>query len=502
MGAGVAFLDYDGDGLLDVFYVNGAALADPMPKGKLPDKSHPRYWNRLYRNIRGKSFVDVTEGSGLRGEGYGMGVAVGDYDNDGCPDLYVTNFSDNRLYHNEGDGTFKDVTRRAGVAGDGWSVGAAFLDFDNDGHLDLVVARYLDWDFENNPWCGPRRVKQRGYCHPNAFNSVTHLLYRNKGDGTFREISKQSGIAAYPGKGLGVAVNDYNADGWPDIFVANDSVAQQLFRNNGNGTFTETALELGAAYNSNGLAFAGMGIDFNDYNNDGLPDLFINALALEGYVLFRNERDLFEDDSGPSAISGISIRHSGWGTKFFDYDNDGWKDLFVAQGHAMDTISIDFPQIRYKEPYLLMRNMGGTFEDVSGRGGPAFEVDHAGRGVGLGDFDNDGFLDIAVNNNDGEAVVLRNNGKRGNWILIDTVGSSSNRDGIGARVRIAGESGSVQYGYVSAASSYLSASDKRVHFGLGKDRTVKLLEIHWPSGHVQRLKNLKANQIVTVREPG
>ncbi len=500
MGSGVAWLDYDGDGNLDLFFVNGAALADPMRKGKPPDKTDPRYWNRLYRNTGHGTFVDVTERAGLRGEGYGMGVAVADYDNDGRPDIYVTNFGRNQLYHNEGDGTFKDVTEQAGVAGGGWSSGAAFFDYDGDGRLDLFVVRYLDWDFSNSPWCGPEKIERRGYCHPNAFQAVTHILYHNEGNGKFRDVSQPSGFAAHPGKGLGVAINDYDGDGRPDVLVANDSVAQQLFRNNGDGTFTELALEKGAAYNSRGSAFAGMGVDWNDYDNDGRPDIFLTALSLQGYVLLRNANGEYEDVSDETGLSGITMPYGGWGTKLIDYDNDGWKDVFVAQGHVMDTISIDFPLISYQQRLLLMRNVRGRLEDASAQAGPVFRVPLAARGAAFGDFNNDGWMDVVVTSNDGPAVLLRNNGGKNNWILIDTIGSSSNRDGIGARIRITSESGMEQHGFVSTASSYLSASDKRVHFGLGNDRRIREIEIRWPSGAVQRLKDVAANQILTVKE--
>ena len=501
MNSGVAFLDYDGDGWLDLYFVNGAALDDPMPKGKLPEKSDPRYWNRLYRNAGDGTFLDVTEKAGLKGEGYGMGVAVGYFDNDGTPDLYVTNLGRNSLYRNNGDGTFEDVTVQAGVTAGGWSTGAAFLDYDRDGRQDLVVARYAEWDFGNNPWCGPERLKIRGYCHPNTFRSVLHALFRNNGDGTFHDVSRESGLGVHPGKGLGIAVNDYNRDGWSDILVANDTVAQQLFHNNGDGTFREVGLEKTVAYNGKGQAFAGMGVDFEDFDNDGWPDVLLNALSLQGYVLFRNIRGDFEDTSEETGLTRLTMQHSGWGMKFFDYDNDGWKDIFVAQGHVMDTISIDFPNLSYKQNLLLLRNRSGRFEDVSGSAGPIFQRPLAARGAAFGDFNNDGFLDIAVNVNDGPALLLKNGGNRNHWIRIQTMGAGSNRDGIGSQIRITDESGAEQYGVVTTASSYLSASDRRVHFGLGASRRVKLIEIRWPAGAVQRIDNVEADRTLTLREP-
>lgn len=499
IGAGVAWLDYDGDGFLDLFFVNGAALADPMTKGTLPRKADPRFWNRLYRNTGRETFVDVTESAGVHGKGYGMGVAVGDYDNDGNNDMYVTNYGRNTLYRNLGDGTFEDVTPYAGVEGDGWASGAAFLDYDRDGDLDLLVARYLDWDFESNPWCGTS-TDQRRYCDPNVFQSVSHLLFSNQGDGTFWEVSQQAGIAASEGKGLGVSFNDYDQDGWPDIIVANDSVSQQLFHNVG-GRFTERALELGLAYNMNGQEFAGMGVDFEDYSNDGWPDVIVNALSLEGYVLLRNDQGLFDDASSQSGIRKITMPHSGWGMKFIDYDNDGWKDVFVAQGHVLDTVAIDFPQIAYEQPLLLLRNVQGRFQDVSDGAGTALQTPRATRGAAFGDFNNDGFIDVALNVNSGPAVLLRNDGVGGNWLMIDAVGSISNRGGVGASIRLVGHSGLVQNRIVSTASSYLSASDKRAHFGLGQDTLIREIEIRWPSGIVQQIPRIEAGQILTVKEP-
>ena len=501
MGAGVAWLDYDGDDRLDLFFVNGAAIKDTMPENGEPDKQPPRYWNRLYKNIGGERFEDVTKKAGLRGSGYGMGVAVGDYDNDRWPDLYVTNFGRNLLFHNEGDGTFRDVTSRAGVAAGGWSTGAAFLDYDRDGDLDLFVARYMDWSFRDNPLCETTSASERMYCHPDLFESTTHLLYRNLGDGKFREVGQETGIADSTGKGLGVALNDYDLDGWIDIFVANDSVSQQLFHNDGDGTFTENALLLGVAYDADGQEFAGMGVDFEDFDNDGWPDVFVNALSLEGYVLLRNMRAEFEDIADRTGIARLSSRFSGWGTQFIDYDNDGWKDLFVAQAHVLDNITLDFPELSYAQPLLMLKNLRGQFEDISDQSGAAFHTAWVSRGASFGDFNNDGFIDVAVNTNDGAPLLLRNNGNGGRWITVDTAGSHSNRDGIGAQVRIVGSSGVEQYGMVSTAGSYLSANDKRLHFGMGEDMTVKEIEIVWPRGAVQRLTDIPTNQILSITEP-
>jgi enediyne biosynthesis protein E4 len=503
MSSGVAMLDYNNDGRLDLFFVNGAALSDPMPPGARPDKTDPRFWNRLYRNDGDGVFMDVTERAGLQGHSYGMGVATGDYDNDGFTDLYVTNFGSNILYHNNGDGTFTDVTAKAGVATGGWSTGACFVDFDRDGRLDLLVSRYVEWDFAKNPVCGANQPGGRAYCHPDLFHPVTHVLYHNNGDGTFTDVSAKAGINRSPGKGLGVAINDYDGDGWPDLFVANDSFPQQLFRNNRDGTFTENALTLGLAYDDDGRTFAGMGADFADYDNDGWPDIFVNALANQRYALYRNDQGKsFDYVSGSSGVAGITQMHSGWGTRFVDYDNDGWKDLFIAQGHVMDNIELTQPSIRYKEPLLLMHNREGRFTDVSGNSGEPFRVPMAARGVAFGDLNGDGFIDLAINCNDGPPVILINQGGNGqHWLIIDAVGTKSNRDGIGAHVKLTGESGKAQHGFVSAAGSYLSASDKRVHFGLGIDRFARL-EIAWPSGIVQRIDGVKADQVLVVHEPG
>jgi enediyne biosynthesis protein E4 len=337
MVGGVALLDYDGDGRLDAFFVNGAKLDDPMQPSAQPDKSNEKFWNRLYRNQGDGTFVDTTAKAGVAGHSFGMGTAVGDYDNDGNPDLYITNYGQNILYRNDGEGKFIDVTKRAGVGGSGWSAGAAFVDVDNDGKLDIFVARYLKWGFEDF-WCGDKKPGYRAYCHPKHFDPISHILYKNNGDGTFSDISQSSGVAAHPGKGLGVAIQDYDRDGLIDVLVANDSFPQQLFHNLGDGKFEEVGLSAGLAYDDDGQMFAGMGVDFADYDNDGFPDAFVNALSNQRYALFKQIEKNFEYVSGPTGVGRASTLHSGWGTRLIDYDNDGWKDLFVAQGHVMDNI--------------------------------------------------------------------------------------------------------------------------------------------------------------------
>jgi enediyne biosynthesis protein E4 len=501
MGGGVAIFDYDGDGKMDLFFVNGAKLADPMKEGTQPDKSDPRYWNRLYHNNGDGTFTDVTEKAGLNGCCYGMGVAVGDYDNDGYPDLYVTGWGSNTLYHNNGDGTFTDVTKKAGVAAGGWSTSATFVDYDRDGYLDIFVTRYLAWDFLMNIRCGDPSRQARSFCHPDVFQPATSMLYRNNHDGTFTDVSEKAGISSHPGNGLGVAFNDYDRDGWPDLVVANDARPQQLFRNLGNGRFEEVGVQAGLAWDADGHTFSGMGVDFRDYDNDGLPDVFITDLALQNWALFHNRKAEFDYASASAGIERISHRHSGWGTMFRDFDNDGWKDLFVVQGHVMDDIDTTQPGLRYLEPPAILKNVKGKFEDASASSGEAFTIPVAGRGAAVGDMDNDGFVDIVFTCLNGEARILHNQGNRNHWILIDTVGTTSNRDGIGAQVHIVSESGLEQWDIVSAAGSYLSSSDKRVHFGLGQDRFIRSIEIYWPSGILQQLSGVHADQILTLKEP-
>jgi len=504
MGGGVALLDYDNDGRLDIFFTNGGQIDDPMPDGKTPDKSDKRFWNRLYHQNADTKFTDVTERAGLSGmpQGfYSMGVAVGDYDNDGFEDIYVTGFGGNILYHNNGNGTFTDMTKKAGVSAGGWSASAGFFDYDNDGKLDLFVTRYLDWNFKTNRYCGEKRPGYRAYCHPDNYDSMTDVLYHNNGDGTFTDVSGKAGIANPHGKGLGVAFADYDGDGYTDIFVANDSVQCFLYHNNGKGTFTEVGLLAGVGYNEDGKTFAGMGVDFSDYDNDGLPDLVITDLSNERYLLFHNNGDgSFRDATNQSGMGSATLSFSGWSTHFFDFDSDGWKDLFVAQSHVMDTIEKTSPNLRYLEPPLLLRNQSGHFGRVLA--GEVFQRAWAGRGAAFGDLDNDGDVDIVVSNVGQKAYVLRNEGGNGkNWVGIETVGSRSNRDGIGARIKVVSPSGLTQFYTVNTAVGYLSASDKRVIAGLGDDPTAKLIEIRWPSGIVQKFENVKARQFLKAVEP-
>jgi enediyne biosynthesis protein E4 len=500
MGSGVALFDYDNDGRLDIFAVNGAPLRDPTPKGTIPQKAGPEHWNRLFHQRQDGSFEDVTEKAGLQGMGYGMGVAIGDYDNDGNEDLYVTGYGSNKLYHNNGDGTFTDVTPRAGVGGSGWSTGAAWVDLDNDGLLDLVVLRYMQWDFDDI-WCGERKEGLRAYCTPDAFRPITPLVYHNNGNGHFTEVSQKLGLSK-EGKGLGIALADYDRDGHIDLFFANDSMPEFLYHNTGHGAFEEVGLPSGVAVDGEGRSYAGMGIEFTDYNNDGLPDLVITDLANQMYAVYRNNGDgMFSYDAYPSGLARISLTHSGWGVRFLDYDNDGWKDLIIAQGHDLDTIELTFPNLHYREPMLLARNTGNNFVDVSAEAGAVFQQPWVARGLAAGDIDDDGRVDAVVTTNGESIHVLHNDTKTPyHWLTLRLIGHKSNRDAIGALVKLTSEHGK-QFATVTTAGSYLSSSDKRLHFGLGEAVAANLIEIQWPSGIRQTLQNVRGDQILSIDEP-
>ncbi len=501
MGSGVALFDYDNDGRLDIFFANGASLSDPTAPGTIPQKTGPKDWNRLYHQKADGTFEDVTEKAGLAGAGYDMGAAVGDYDNDGYEDLYVTGYGGNRLYHNNGNGSFTDVTQASGTGGSGWSTSAAWVDLDNDGRLDLVVLRYLKWDF-SDLWCGEHRDGYRMYCHPDLFQPIAPLVYHNDGNGHFSEVAAKVGLDK-PGKGLGIGIADYDRDGHTDIFVANDSMVEFLYHNRGNGTFEEVGLLQEVAVDAEGRTYAGMGVDFSDYNNDGLPDLVVSDLANQKYALYQNNGDgSFTYSSNLSGVAAATLLHSGWGLAFLDYDNDGWKDLIVAQGHDMDNIQLTFPNLHYKEPPLLMHNNNGkNLVDVSAASGEVFHEAWAGRGLSAGDIWNDGHVDVVVTTNDGPAYILRNGLQTDNhWLGIKLVGHKSNRDGIGAEIHVSTSKGS-QFVTVSTAGSYLSSSDKRAHFGLGSDAVAQTVEIRWPSGVVQTLKNVRGDRVVVVDEP-
>jgi hypothetical protein len=492
---GVALLDYDNDGYLDIYFTNGATLPEF-------NKSDTRFSNRLYRNNHDGTFTDVTEKAGVRGFGYSIGAASADFDNDGWADLYVTGIDHNTLYRNNGNGTFTDRTERAHLAGTQsngkklLSVSAAWLDYDNDGRLDLFVTNYVDWTPENSNVCGA--VGKRLSCPPSLYAGEQNLLYHNNGDGTFTDVSPEMGIAGQIGKGMGVAIADYDGDGWMDIFVANDNERNFLFHNRAGKRFEERGVESSVAYTEDGVPVSSMGVDFRDWNNDGKPSLFITALGGETFPLFRNEGSgLFHAETYDAKIGFPSFRMSGWGAGIYDFDNDGFKDLFSANSHVSENADLDSQQ-HYRQANTVFQNLkNGTFSELrSGLGTIA-----AHRGCAFGDLNNDGKVDVVVAAIGSPAEILYNTSAANNhWLTIQTVGQNSNRDGIGTQIKITTKSGMTQYNQVTTAGSYASSSDRRVHFGLGSDNIIKEIELRWPSGTVQGLHNIKADQMLKVTE--
>ncbi len=495
MTGGVAVFDYNNDGLLDIFFTNGAEIPSL-------EKSNSSFHNKLFRNNGDGTFTDVTEKAGLAGVGYSMGVAAGDYDNDGFVDLYVTGFNRNQLFHNNGDGTFTDRTEKAGVngvlkQGKPWSVAAGWIDYDNNGLLDLFVVNYLDYSLSTAHNCETGNIVD--YCSPNEYRGTPNILYRNNGDGTFTDVSQPSRISKYLGKGMGVAFADYDGDGFTDIFVSNDSIPNFLLHNNGDGTFTEVALLAGVAYNQNGKAVAGMGADFRDIDNDGMPDIFLTAMYRDSFPLYRNRgKGQFEDVTETSGIAAMTTRFTAWGTGIFDFDNDGNKDIFAAGSAILDN-SMEVNHTPYPLPNFLYRNLGSMrFKDVSGEAGAGFSVPAAHRGAAFGDLNNDGKIDIVVTVLNGEPQLLMNRTQNHNhWIILKLVGVADNRDGLGTRVKITTANG-VQYNEATTAVGYNSSSDKRVYFGLQNATVVDRIELMWPTGSKQVLHHVMADQILTI----
>ncbi len=501
MVAGVALLDYDGDGWLDVYLVNGAAIPSL-------EKESPKYFNRLFRNNGGLTFTDVTEKAGVAGAGYGMGAAVGDYDNDGRPDLYVANVNGNLLFRNNGDGTFADVTRKAGVAGgvhngrSMWTVAAGWFDYDNDGWLDLFLSNYCVWEANKDPVCGPS-PQLRAYCHPRMYDPLPNTLYRNNGDGTFTDVSAQTGIGRHFGKGMGVAFADFDGDGYTDVFVANDTMPNYFFRNIGGKRFEESALALGVAMTEDSRVLSGMGADFRDVDNDGRPDIWHTALEYETFPLFTAMQGGFMDATRTSGLARLTRPLSGWSNFIADLDNDGWKDLFVARANVLDNVE-QITARPYPEPNSVFRNLGRTpvrFEDVSPGAGADFQKPAAHRGAAFGDLDNDGRLDAVVTVLNGEAKLFHNVTRNGNhWLTLRLEGRKSNRMGLGAAVRVETAGGLTLYNHATASTGYAASSDARVHFGMGRDAVARRVEVRWPSGARQVLENVRADQILTVPE--
>ena len=498
MVAGAALFDYNGDGWLDVYAVNGASMTTL-------EKSGPKHWNRLFRNDGRGSFTDVTEAARVAGHGYDLGIVAGDYDNDGDSDLFVAGLRRNTLYRNNGDGTFTDVTEPAGLArrdpkdGALWAIAGAFFDYNGDGRLDLFVSNYVVWDRETERPCGDPGSPD--YCAPSRYEGLPNSLFRNNGDGTFADVSAAAGIRAHIGKGMGVAVADFDDNGWGDVFVANDTTPAFLFMNNGNGTFTEAGFERGVALPERGVPVAGMGADARDVDNDGRPDVYVTALTADMFPLFRNLRGgAFEDVTIPSAVGLMSRPFTGWGNAIVDLNNDGWKDLFAACGGVLDPRGAS--GARVPMPNALFLNRGdGRFINGSAGAGDAFARKAVHRGAAVGDIDNDGRMDIIVTSLEGPIELWRNvSPAPSHWLLVQLVGTKSNRGAIGAKLEVVTASGK-QYNTATAGVGYGSSSDPRVHFGLGKDALVKRLTVTWPSGATATLTDVPADQVLRVREP-
>jgi hypothetical protein len=495
MGTGVAWVDYDQDGLLDLYFVQSGATEAYKP-------AHPLR-SALYRNNGDGTFTDVTEKARVGGEGhYGQGVAVGDFDNDGYPDLYVTGYGRAILYRNNGDGTFTDVSATAGVADEGnWSTSAGWFDYDKDGWLDLVVTNYIDWSPKNNLYCGEQKPGYRSYCNPNNYRGQKTKLYHNNHDGTFTDVSDKTGVGAPESKGMGVVLADLNGDGWPDIAIANDTWPNFLFLNNHDGTFTDASLISGLAASEDGRYEAGMGIDAADVDGDGILDIYITHLDFELNRLYHNNGDgTFTDATYTSGIGNKAILLSGVAAKFIDYDNDGWPDILQANGAMVDNVQLYHSLVSYKEPLLMFHNLGkGKFEKVSESLGPDFNRPMVGRGLATADFMNDGQVGIAVNCRGDAPVILRNEGTTNHWLEVLLIGTKSNRDGTGSLLKLTAE-GVVQVDQAKGGTSYMSASDPRIHFGLGKRNKIESLQITWPSGQVDKLTNVPVDTIIAVKE--
>ena len=495
LGAGCAFLDYDNDGWMDIYLVNSGPCDFYKPAKPLR--------NALYRNNRDGTFTDVTEKAGVAGNAYGMGVAVGDFDRDGMPDIYLTQYPRSILYHNNGDGTFTDVTEKAGVAAPGWATSAVWFDYDNDGHLDLFVCRFADWDKSKNVFCGNKLTGERWYCKPNVYKPMQSWLYHNNGDGTFTDVSRESGIAKSPAKAWGVVACDVNNDGMMDLFVSNDTVANSLFMNRGKGKFEDVGLLSGVGYNSFGRARSGMGVDAADYDQDGWMDLFVSNVDHEMFSLYRNNKDETFSDLAPSGSIGTrTMLMSGWGVKFFDYDNDGELDLLLCNGHPDIDVEKHMQNVGYREPMLLFRNTGRAFQDISKQSGAIFSKPIAGRGMALADFDNDGSVDVLVGVNDAAPILLRNNvGKQNHWLGLRLIGKKSNIDAIGAVVTYQAAD-LKRHLFKVGGGSYLSSHDPRMVLGIGARTKIDWLEVKWPqpSGKVERFADLPIDRYITIVE--